>query len=475
MDKKSDRRFSITTRLTLWYGCTLLCLLSLFAVFSYITLHNSLHHDFDQHLEHEKHVLMPYVHLRESGPAFESLNELRSVAYQTDGVFGTYVRLFSPAGTILYQSPNFEMHQVLPIHLPKSPVDSVFSLEWEGNPARVLFTPLKSRDSTLNGWLELTGFEWSLHQGLHRMGRIFAIGILFSVLLGIAGGHWLASRVLQPVASLNEAANQIRATDLSARLPTGFGVQDELTDLAETFNSMIARLEASFNRERRFTSNAAHELLTPLTTMRSSVEVALRRDRKPEGYKQTLSSQLDDIDQMTETVRGLLQIARAEQLTELPRQPVDFSNLVEQYTTRFQERATTRQIGIHHVIQPEVVIFADENRLGEVIDNLLENALKYTQEGGHIRVKLEALEETARLTVADTGIGFEPEEVEQLFDRFYRSNTRYVQEQAGSGLGLAIVKVIIERYGGTVHAQSGGLNKGSIFKVTLPLFHRDTL
>lgn len=464
----SRLRLSISTRLTLWYGLTLLILLSLFALFCYTNFHVSLHRDFDRHLTHEERELMPFVRLEEARPTFASLDNLRSVAYQTDGIYGTYVRLFSPGGEELYRSPNFQGHSALPVRLPDTADEWTVSREWDGKPARSRYAPL-SEGGAVQGWLEVTGFEWSLHQELFRLGRVLMLGIGLSLLLALAGGFLLARRALRPVAALTEAANEIKATDLSARLPMRFGVRDELTDLAETFNGMIERLEASFNRERRFTSNAAHELLTPLTTMYNNVEVALRRARDVETYQKKLRTILVDVEEMSETVRGLLQLSRVERLKELPRERIDLSKETQEHVERCQDRATRQRINLHSSIQPGVHVLADTVHLGEVLDNLLDNALKYTPEGGEVTVFLEAQAGEARLRVSDTGVGFDPEQAEHLFDRFYRVDIPEVQAQAGSGLGLAIVDSFVQVYGGTVSAHSPGLRQGSTFEVRLPL------
>ena len=458
----------ISARLTVWYGLTLFVLLSLFALFCYLFFHASLHRDFDRHLTHEKRQLLPYIRFEAAGtPAFASLDDLRSVAYETDGVYGTYVRLLSSDGTVLYRSPNFGSHLPLPVLTPDEPRVQTRSRVWEGEPARTVYTPLLE-NGTPRGWLEVTGFEWTLHQELYRLRLAMLIGIVLSVALAIGGGFLLARRALRPVVTITEAANQIRATDLSARLPTSFGVRDELTDLAETFNEMIGRIESSFDRERRFTDNAAHELLTPLTTLRNGIEIALRREREPQAYRATLSSMMIDVDEMTETVRGLLQLARVDRLHELPREPVDLSRAVREQMDRLRERAQQEDVEIELRIQPDVRVLADARRLGEVVENLVDNAIKYSLDGGSVGVEVFRCEGDAILVVSDAGIGFTEEQRRQLFDRFYRADTSAVQARQGSGLGLAVVESIAHAYGGSVDARSAGPMQGSRFEVRLP-------
>ncbi len=458
----------ISARLTLWYGLTLLILLSLFAVFCYTNFHLSLHRDFDRHLTHEKRELMPFVRLEGARPTFATLDEVRSVAYRTDGIYGTYVRLLTPGGEVLYRSPNFEGHPPLPVSTPRAAEEEVISREWEAKPARTQYTPLIGEAGVLQGWLEVTGFEWSLHRELYRLGWTLAVGILLSVLLAIAGGYWLARRALRPVAALTETANRIGASDLQARLPTDFGVRDELTELAETLNGLIARLAASLGRERRLTANAAHELLTPLATLRNGVEAALRREGEAGAYRETLRGLMVDLDRMSATVHDLLQLSQADRLEHVLREPVDLGAVSTEHVARHRRRGEARGIDLRARAAPGVQVDADAAHLGEVLDNLLDNALKYTPEGGSVTVQVEGDAEEARLLISDTGAGFEPGEAEHLFDRFYRSDASDIQAQPGSGLGLAIAKAVVNAFGGTITAQSNGSRQGSTFEVRFP-------
>lgn len=461
-------RLSISFRLALWYGLTLLLLLSLFALFSYVSFRARMQRDFDRHLEHEKRQILPFISSADGEPAFTSLENLRSVAYQTDGTYGTYIRLFSPEGKVIFRSPNFGNYPALPAQIPSEVGELTVSREWRGEPLRSLYSPLTGDGGMLSGWLEVSGFEWSLQRELYWMGQVLALGVLLSVLLAVAGGYMLARRTLHPVAALTAAANQIRAVDPSARLPARFGVQDELTDLANTFNGMLDRLEAVFDRERRFTANAAHELLTPLATLRSEIEVTMRRPRDAEQYELTLARMLKDVDEMSTMVRALLQLSHAERLRESDKERVDLSAISARQVDRIHRRADSKGVQIDLNAPEGALVSANAARLGEVIDNLLENAVKYTPEGGSVTVTVTTNGKDVSLSVTDTGTGFEPEEGRALFDRFYRADTPEVQAQTGSGLGLSIVQAIVEAYGGTVTASSPGHHQGSTFEIHLP-------
>lgn len=468
INQRPGLRLSISTRLTLWYGLTVLILLSLLAIFSYTNFHLNRHRDFDQHLAHEIRELTPFLYIEGEHPMFVNLDRLRSVAFQTHGLQSTYVRLISTDGRLLYRSPNFLAHPELPIALPETVAETTMSRDWDDNPARTVYKPLFNSDGMPKGWLEVTGFEWSLHEQLHRLQRGLIAGIALSVLLAIIAGYLLARRALQPVVALTYAANRIRATDLSTRLPVRPGVRDELSDLAETFNTMLQRLQNSFERERRFSDNAAHELLTPLATLANRTEIALRRGRTPETYEKTLREILIDIEELTDTVRGLLQLSRAERLKEIPKEPVDLSLVAERCVKRFRSPADSKNQQLTLEADPDVIVEGKAQQLGEVIDNLLDNAVKYTPEGGWIRVTVHRNGDQAVVQVADDGVGFTEAEGRHLFDRFYRAENAATQSRSGSGLGLAIVENIVRAFGGEFSAHSEGLGSGSVFEVQFP-------
>ncbi len=465
---RSPRYWSISTRLSLWYGLTIFILLSTFSTITYINFHLSRHQDFDRHLTHELRVLVPFIRFDDDGPVFEKLDELRSVAYRTDGIFGTYVRLLTPDGRVRYQSPNFEHHRTLEASIPSEIREANISRIWAEEPIRTLYRPMMDDDGVLRGWLEVSGFEWSLHQELGRLTRTLTLGIIISVLLAIGGGYLLARRALYPVSQITETANRIRATDLSTRLPTHFRVRDELAELAETINNLLARLDASFQRERRFTSNAAHELITPLATIRGEMELVIRTQSDLETCYETLQTAIVDIDHMNRIVRALLQLSQAERLRDMPREVVRVDDLCAEHVERFRDRADVRNITLSLETTPGPTILADPVNFGKVIDNLLDNAFKYTPDEGHIKVTVREAKGEIVIDVSDTGIGFTEEVGEHLFDRFFRADTREVQAQPGSGLGLAIVKTIAEAYDGAISAHSDGPGHGSTFTVRLP-------
>ena len=465
--RAAPRSWSVSTRLALWYGSTIMLLLGSFAAFSYVYFHQSLHEEFDQHLLHEMRVLLPLVEMSGGVPSFSDFEAMRSVAYQTDGIYGTYVRLFARDRSVVYESPNMAGHGLLPVAIPDVLKETVLGREWEGGPLRSYYHPLFSGSGHV-GWLEVSGYEWSTHQELRRLLRIFSMGIVLSSILALLLGYVLARRSLRPIAQITRVANEIQVGSLDHRVPASLGARDELSRLADTINGLLSRLEASFLRERRFSENAAHELLTPLSALRGELELVLKSAQLSESLHTPLGAALEDADRMSAIVKSLLHLSRAERFEQRDFERLDVGALVRERVERFRDRADAE--GKEIEIGSSVSCFATVSgpAICEILDNLVDNALKYTQRGDRVRIHLMCDAEQVGLTVEDDGIGFEPEEAEQLFDRFYRSESGQTMSGDGSGLGLAIVRTIVSAVGGTIQASSPGKGKGARFQVELP-------
>jgi signal transduction histidine kinase len=445
-------------------------MLSLFGYFLYETFHQSIHHNYDRHLRFEAEQLLTHISTAGDTLSIDLSEYSRNEALKSGIEYGTYVRLYNENGSLIYQSPNYsEVDQPLETDIPDEPEEYSFSSQWQSLPARTLFYPIIDNNDQLCGWLEVTGFEWTLHEELNRFRRYIIILIAISVAFSILGGYWLSRRALSPVASIIEAAKNISATDLDNRIPVNYQVRDELTDLAETFNIMLNRLQKGFEREKRFTSDAAHELMTPLSSLRSEAEIMLRKPRSEEEYRETIDRMLTEVRRMSEMVHLLLQLSRVESVHRSEPEVINISRIAEVATGRQKETASKKNITMEVNIEPDLHVKAHGAYIEEVINNLMENAVKYTPEGGQVKLQLQRSSGKAVIHLSDSGIGFDEKTKKYLFERFYRATQQEVQEQPGSGLGLPLVKAIVELYEGRIRAYSDGSGKGSTFVVELPL------
>ena len=270
----------------------------------------------------------------------------------------------------------------------------------------------------------------------------------------LGGGYWLARKALAPVDQMAAEAAEITSTQLDRRLDEPV-TEDELGHLARTFNALIARLQQSFEEVRRFTADAAHELRTPLATMRTEAEVALRSPRSPERDGLVLEDLLEEIERLTRLVSHLLFLSREDTGIGMDNfQPVQLNDLVREVGEHMQVAA--REKGVRLVVDlPESCqVTGDADRLRQLFFNLLDNAIKYTPPEGTVSVGSEPSNGGAHVTVIDTGVGIPADHLPHVFDRFYRVDPSRSPETDGSGLGLAICRSIAEAHGGRIEIDS---------------------
>lgn len=301
---------------------------------------------------------------------------------------------------------------------------------------------------------------------------LFAI-LLYSIPVVLLGsvllGWFLARRALRPVDVIAQRAQRITAERLSERLPV-LQSNDEIGRLTAILNEMIARLERSFDQIRQFTSDASHELKTPLAILMGELEVALRTEISDDNVRHTLQSCLEEVVRLTHVVQGLLDLSRAEsgQLV-LDLHPLDFSEVVRDITEDVIILAEPKQIRVESHIDANVQILGDSVRLHQALLNVIENAIKYTPPGGTVVVALHSQGDAAIVTVRDTGSGIPDDQISRIFDRFFRVDKARSSDIHGTGLGLAIVQWVVQSHHGTVNVSST-VGVGTTFVLSFPRY-----
>jgi len=292
-----------------------------------------------------------------------------------------------------------------------------------------------------------------------------ALGVLFVASLGV--GWVVAGRVLRPIGRITAVARDIQATDLSRRIELP-GPDDELKQLADTFDAMLARLDAAFAAQRQFIADASHELRNPLAIIRTNVDVALADpNADPEDLRQTIAVVKRASGRMARLVDDLLALARRQEPT-LEHEPVDLGMAVAEASDDFVVPAAARNIVLDRVTAPDVVVTGDRDALKRAVANLLENAVRLAPEGSRIRLATGSEGDRAWIAVTDEGPGIAPEDQPHVFDRFWRADKGRSRADGGTGLGLAIVRQIAESHGGEVRLQSK-VGVGSSFVIWLPV------
>jgi two-component system heavy metal sensor histidine kinase CusS len=334
-------------------------------------------------------------------------------------------------------------------------------LDDTGQRYRVLAAPSAPGGLTLELGISLAETEATIAE----FDRLVAAGALAFLLLAFAGGLFLSRQAFRPVSESIRAARRLDARNLSERLPlTGAG--DELDELAGTINGLLDRLAAYHSQIIRFTADASHELRSPLAAMRAAVEVALQLQREPEDYRNVLASLGEQCERLTALVNGLLLLARADAGDiAIRRETVDLSALASDVAEMFDPLADERGIRLAVECSRPVLVAGDPSRLRQLVTNLLDNAIRFTDPGGSVALRVAGVADRAVLRVTDTGTGIPAEHLPHIFERFYQADA--ARASGGGGLGLSICRWIVEAHGGTIEVESGE-SKGTEFTVTLP-------
>ena len=282
-----------------------------------------------------------------------------------------------------------------------------------------------------------------------------ALGL--ATLISIAAGWWLAGRMLRPINEISTVARRLSASTLHERIGLE-GTNDELRELADTFDAMLGRLEAAFTAQRDFVANASHELRTPLAIMRTEIDVTLADPQaEAEELRRTVATIREAIERSEGVIDGLLILAETKDLAE--RRPIGMGELARSVAERHAAEASARGLDLRVDARPTVVL-GEEVLLERLIDNLVSNAVRYAPQGSTVELSVRAEGAAALLSVSNGGDVIDPAELPRLFERFYRREQSRSRHAGGSGLGLPIVAAIAEAHGGTAEAAArdgGGL------------------
>lgn len=280
-----------------------------------------------------------------------------------------------------------------------------------------------------------------------------------------AGSWWLADRAVGAVGEIAMQAEAIEAETLGRRI-TAHGETIEYERLVRVLNTMLERLDDSFEAQRRFTADASHELRSPLTALRGELELARRRDRQPEEYRRVIDSALEETARLTRLVEDLLTLARSDAgAMRVRARQTDLAERVGTAVDRLRATAAERRVRVATESTGETVLAGDPELLDRLVWNLLDNAVKYCRPGGQVTATVQGSDEALKLRVADEGPGLPPGAEETLFERFSRSDAAHAGE--GTGLGLAIVRAIAQAHGGSVRGENRP-SGGAVFVVEIP-------
>jgi two-component system heavy metal sensor histidine kinase CusS len=375
------------------------------------------------------------------------------------------VRVLDAAGQVLEETPG--MSRLLPTTVFPQPNTGVYSVQHPKNfrRDRKLFSlaavkvPAGGQTFTLQVAQDRSGDADFMREFAMLIGIVLAFGILASAGIALI----VTRRGLRPLAEMTRSFQRVGPTHLDERVPPKSWPR-ELQPLATAFDEMLERLEDSFTRLSQFSADLAHELRTPIANLLGEAEVALTRPRTPEEYRAVIESSVSECERLSGLVDNLLFLARAEAADRhIKPEMFDGRTAVEKIVAMYEPIAEEQ--GVRLTSGGGGEIYADPMLFSRALNNLLENALRFTPAGGSISISIDAESTASRLSVQDTGSGIPAEHLPRVFDRFYRVDS--ARSSRGSGLGLALVKSIVQLHGGTAKIESE-TDRGTRVTLTFP-------
>lgn len=461
---------SIRFRLVLWYSGLLAVLLAAFSGFIYLTLEQILENNLRDTLGKEAQTIGDALlsKISQSGDRYVIDEIEEHFAPRTTNHF---LRVSRANGMVIYQSGQPNDSSFDPAQVPGAILDDAASWQNYAMPNGkwlFVYSLTYSSPEGMKFTIQAGASNAPIENVLRSLLSTLAIALPLIVIAAIGGGYVLLRSALKPLGQIATIAETITSRNLNERIPeTRTG--DEVEQLAESLNRMMARLEESFQQIHRFSADASHEIRTPLAILRAELEDLLRMPHLTVEHRESISSALEEAERLSRIVEQLLEMTRleaGETLSNLTR--FDLTALTESAIDQLRLLADEKNIQLRFEGTQSLDVLGDPIRLGQVVVNLVDNAIKYTASGGLISVSISSAGNMAILEVHDTGMGIPESAIPHIFERFYRVNGDRSRQLGGTGLGLAIVKSICTAFGGSVSVQSE-TGSGTTFRVELPL------
>ncbi len=465
----------IRARLSLWYASVTFFILLLFSLATYVGMRHLLYRALDE----ERDLIAKNIE-SSYDPQTQSFRNLQAPRYRVSHrMQESYFVVYNSYEQPVYRSPTADQLS-LPIPLTHKRTETTTIVRTR-HTGITFYTAVEDSDITFQaasrqlfyknrqiGWVNIAAPISDIQESMHNLLRILLSGVLAVGLLVGGGTYFLTDKALSPVAAITDKARRISSTNLSERIDVE-NKEDELGRLSQVLNELLDRLQRAFESQRQFMADAAHELNTPLAILRTHWEDELNNLELPQPVKEKLVHDVETISRLNRLINHLLLLSRTEGMAlAIEKKPLPLAELVWEVVADAGVLADMKEQKLEVGNLSPVQVAGSRDRLYQLLFNLVDNAVKYTQPGGSISVSLGERGGQAIFSVRDTGPGIPQEHAPHIFDRFYRVNKDRSRKTGGSGLGLSICKLIAEAHGGQVEVSSTP-GKGSEFIVKLPL------
>lgn len=425
-------------------------------------LNYSLTENLDLRLTHEIEKILPTISASQEGIEILSFREFNESDFQYLTENPYFLQIYDGKGKILIQSRNLLSYKRIPLKL--SAINHSLSFEFTDlgiEKLRTAYYPLKDKSNNLAAILQLSVFSRDLDIMMSRVVEINLFVFPIVILLVVISSFFIAKKSFSPINKLIFEANNISATDLEKRINIPAKSDDEIGKLRDTINSLLDRLSQHVKEVSNFSNQVSHQLMNPLTAIKSEIEYLLKKDRETKDYKTALEALSSQTDHLINIVKTLLLISK----TSLGRSEIkSILNLSELLMKDISNLFKTERLVLE--IEPNIFVRGDVEKFFMAVQNLISNALKYSED--KVIVTLTSDKQSAILKIADLGLGISEEEKEKVFTRFYRSERVEKLGIKGYGLGLSLVKSVVDEAKGVIQIVDNK-PKGTIFIIILPL------
>lgn len=461
------KKLSIGLRLTLWYLALFAAAQLCFGIGMWLILRQELYSVADETLtaqiEDVTHFLKSQ---KKKNMTLLKLREEASEEYALEHS-GDFLQIYDEDGNWIFCAPALEQSRFAPLTPAPAMGPSLQNSHLGNKPFRFI-----TQRINLNGrsFIVQTGVPTDQIVATLSLFRRYLLMLAPLLLLAAAsGGYWLSRKALIPVDAITRTARSIGGGNLGdrlAKLTTG----DELQRLSDTLNEMLERIEGAFLRVTQFTADASHELRTPISLIRTEAEIALRKSRGNEEYREALRHILLEAEKTTSLVEELLTLARADSGSEnLYLTLLDLRSAIAETANEWHRLVESRNLQfVPAMADCQLPVLADRRAIQRLLAILLDNAVKYTPPPGVVELRLEARGDKAVVTVRDSGIGIAEQDQTRIFERFYRVDKARSRELGGAGIGLDIADWIVQQHRGSIAVQSA-IGRGTTFLIEFPL------
>ncbi|NUQ82533.1 MAG: hypothetical protein HUU10_13045 [Bacteroidetes bacterium] len=447
---------SLRLKLTLLYTTLLAILVVGFAVVHYYVVRWAITDEMNTQLSVKAGEFAQTLNWTQSQPSITNDFLWNQLEYNTVSDFSLMVQVIDFKGAVLMRSGNLvQTGQSLPVETDGASTfrQHIDIITYDGQPFYLLYLPYQS-EGAFRGWIQIGAFEKRITSFLSWLKNWMIYSVPFGLLMSVLIGFYLTRQALRPIDQILKVAEQIQTPQAGLRFPVLEKEAVEIRMISETLNNLLDRLSDSFRKISDFTADASHELLTPLTAMIGNTDVILRRQRTVAEYEETLRKLRSESQRLMDTVKSLLFLARSEPpYGNLQRKLVDLGPIIQEEIDNLAPQIYSSNLTVSYQTSP-IEAFVNDHLFRQLIQNLISNAVKYSNPGGTIQVFTEADQNWSVIRIIDQGIGIPKEAINRVFDRFYRVDNSRQRATGGSGLGLSIVKRIVDLHNGTIRINS---------------------